>query len=264
MECLTPIKSREPITQALAVSKFTWCLIAVALGLAVGGAAVVDWRQVMELAGRHPLLGAEVAIFAGAIPGFLLSRRKPVRRSRSRSLDRYYRTLVTADPPPAAGYTHYLPCTLLGRGPIDASQPVPSATVRQSPAISGILYAGPDGICFRPNATPHPSPTISVAASASASASSPVHTGNGNGFGEITRRQPDLPTGFEIGPVRMVTATALQIAPAGLSADPNEAPEFAMLMEWPAGQALFAVPSIGDTLPRLHDCLDTLRWGNAS
>jgi len=231
MECLTPIKSREPITQALAVSKFTWCLIAIALGLAVGCAAVVDWRQVMELAGRHPLLGAEVAIFAGAVPGFLLSRRKPIRRSRTRSLDRYYRTLVTADPPPAAGYTHYLPCSLLGRGPIDTAQPVPSATVRQSPAISGILYAGPDGICFRPNAAPD---------------------------------QPELPTGFEIGPVRMVTATAIGIAPAGISADPNEAREFAMLMEWPSGQALFAVPSIGDTLPRLHDCLDTLRWGNAS
>jgi hypothetical protein len=230
MECLTPIKSREPITQALAVSKFTWCLIAIALGLAVGGAAVVDWRQVMESAGRHPLLGAEIAIFAGGVPGFLLSRRNPARRSRTRSLDRYYRTLVTADPPPAAGYTHYLPCTLLGRGPIDTSLPVPSAMVRQSPAISGILYAGPDGICFRPHATP----------------------------------QPDLPTGFEIGPVRMVTATALAIAPARLSADPTEAPEFAMLMEWPTGQALFAVPSIGDTLPRLHDCLDTLRWGNAS
>jgi hypothetical protein len=231
MECLTPIKSREPITQALAVSKFTWCLIAIALGVAVGGAAVVDWRQVMELASRHPLLGAEIAIFAGAVPGFLLSRRNPARRSRTRSLDRYYRTLVTADPPPAAGYTHYLPCTLLGRGPIDASQPVPSATVRQSPAISGILYAGPDGICFRPNAAPD---------------------------------LPGLPTGFEIGPVRMVTATAIGIAAAGISADPNEAPEFAMLMEWPSGQALFAVPSIGDTLPRLHDCLDTLRWGNAS
>ena len=102
MECLTPIKSREPITQALAVSKFTWCLIAIALGLAVGGAAVVDWRQVMESAGGHPLLGAEIAIFAGAVPGFLLSRRNPARRSRTRSLDRYYRTLVTADPPPAA------------------------------------------------------------------------------------------------------------------------------------------------------------------
>jgi hypothetical protein len=62
----------------------------------------------------------------------------------------------------------------------------------------------------------------------------------------------------------MVTATAIGIAPAGIAADPNEAHEFAMLMEWPSGQALFAVPSIGDTLPRLHDCLDTLRWGNAS
>jgi hypothetical protein len=263
MECLTPIKSREPITQALAVSKFTWCLIAIALGLAVGGAAVVDWRRIMELAGRHPLLGAEVAIFAGAIPGFLLSRRKPVRRSRTRSLDRYYRTLVTADPPPAAGYTHYLPCTLLGRGPIDTSHPVPSAMVRQFPAISGILYAGPDGICFRPHAAAHPSPTISVSSGAAASASSPAHTGKGNGFGDVALPQLELPTGFEIGPVRMVSATAIAVAPAGLSADPHDAPEFAMVMEWPAGQALFAVPSIGDTLPRLHDCLDTLRWGNA-
>ena len=133
MECLTPIKSREPITQALAVSKVTWCVIAVALGVAIGGAAVVDWHTVIGTLGRHPLFEAEVAIFAGAVPGFFLSRRKPVRRSRTRSLDRYYRTLVTADPPPAAGYTHYLPCTLLGRGPIDASLRVPAAAVRQNP-----------------------------------------------------------------------------------------------------------------------------------
>jgi hypothetical protein len=257
MECLTPIKSREPITQVLAVSKVTWCVIAVALGVAIGGAAVVDWHTVIGTLGRHPLIEAEVAIFAGAIPGFLLSRRQPVRRSRARSLDRYYRTLVTADPPPAAGYTHYLPCTLLGRGPLDASLPVPAASVRQNPSMSGILYAGPDGICFRPNSALHPSPAHSPA---EAAASAEIGTGLVEGNGPSS----DLPVGFEIGPVRMVTATAVEIAPGGLSQDPNEPPEFAMLMEWPDGQALFAVPSIGDTLPRLHDCLDTLRWGTAS
>jgi hypothetical protein len=236
------------------VSKFTWCIIAIALGVAVGGAAVVDWRLVMETLGRHPLFGAEVAIFAGAVPGYMLSRRKPVRRSRTRSLDRYYRTLVTADPPPAAGYTHYLPCTLLGRGQIDATQPVPPATLRQSPAISGILDAGPDGICFRPNSAPHSSDMSAT----------PVFTGNGTTSVEGDGRSQGLSAAFEIGPVRMVTATAVAIAPGGLSADPNEPAEFAMLMEWPEGQALFAVPSIGDTLPRLHDCLDTLRWGTAS
>lgn len=259
MECLTPIKSREPITQALEVSKFTWCLIAIALGLAVGGAAVVDWHLVMEAAARHPLLGAEIAIFAGAVPGYMLSRRKPVRRSRTRSLDRYYRTLVTADPPPAAGYTHYLPCTLLGRGPFDVTQPVPAAAVRQQPAISGILYAGPDGICFRPNAVAHPSPSFAIGAPAAPKPA--LVEGNDHG---VQLPVAELPMGFEIGPVRMVTATALEVARSGLAIDPNEAPEFAMLMEWPEGQALFAVPSIGDTLPRLHDCLDTLRWGAAS
>jgi hypothetical protein len=255
MECLTPIKSREPITQALAVSKVTWSVIAVALGVAIGGAAVVDWHTVIGTLGRHPLVGAEVAIFVGAVPGFLLSRRKPMRRSRTRSLDRYYRTLVTADPPPAAGYTHYLPCTLLGRGPIDPSLPVPATTVRQNPSMSGILYAGPDGICFRPNSALHPSQSP---AGAEPSAESGTGLVEGNG------RSGDLPVGFEIGPVRMVTATAVEIAPGGLSQDANEPPEFAMLMEWPDGQALFAVPSIGDTLPRLHDCLDTLRWGTTS
>jgi hypothetical protein len=248
MECLTPIKSREPITQALAVSKVTWGIIAVALGVAIGGAAVVDWHAVIGTLGRHPLAEAEVAIFAGAIPGFLLSRRKPVRRSRARSLDRYYRTLVTADPPPAAGYTHYLPCTLLGRGPIDAGLPVPAAAVRNNPSMSGILYAGPDGICFRPNSALHPSQPPAESAT---------------GLVEGSGRPDDLPVGFEIGPVRMVTATAVEIA-AGAPQYHNEPPEFAMLMEWPGGQALFAVPSIGDTLPRLHDCLDTLRWGTAT
>ncbi|GEM_PF-2570806 len=257
MECLTPIKSREPITQALPVSKVTWFVIAVALGIAIGGAAVVDWHTVIGTLGQHPLAEAEVAIVAGAIPGFLLSRRKPVRRSRTRSLDRYYRTLVTADPPPAAGYTHYLPCTLLGRGPIEASLPVPAATVRQNPSISGILYAGPDGICFRPNSALHPSSPQSPAGAAPRAES-------GTGLVEGNGRPGDLSAGFDIGPVRMVTAAAVEIAPGGLSPDPNEPPEFAMLMEWPGGQALFAVPSIGDTLPRLHDCLDTLRWGTAS
>jgi hypothetical protein len=262
MECLTPIKSREPITQALAVSKVTWCIIAVGLGVAIGGAAVVDWHTVISTLGRHPLFEAELAIFAGAVPGFMLSRRKPVRRSRTRSLDRYYRTLVTADPPPAAGYTHYLPCTLLGRGPIDASLPVPAAAVRQNPSMSGILYAGPDGICFRPNSALHPSP--SPAPTPSQSSAGPSLAGSGIALVEGNGHSSDLPVGFEIGPVRMVTATAVAIAPGGLSQDATEAPEFAMLMEWPGGQALFAVPAIGDTLPRLHDCLDTLRWGTAS
>jgi hypothetical protein len=254
MECLTPIKSREPITQALAVSKVTWCVIAVTLGIAIGGAAVVDWHTVIATLGRHPLFGAEVAIFAGAVPGYMLSRRKPVRRSRTRSLDRYYRTLVTADPPPAPGYTHYLPCTLLGRGPINGTLPVPAAAVRENPSMSGILYAGPDGICFRPNSALHPSQPLATATFATP----------GNGRVEGSEQASDLPVGFEIGPVRMVTATAVEIAPAGALREPGESPEFAMLMEWPGGQALFAVPSIGDTLPRLHDCLDTLRWGKAS
>ena len=210
MECLTPIKSREPITQALAVSKVTWCIIAVILGVAVGGAAVVDWHTVIGTLGRHPLFEAEVAIFAGAVPGFMLSRRKPVRKSRARSLDRYYRTLVTADPPPAAGYTHYLPCTLLGRGPIDASVPVPGATVRQNPSMSGILYAGPDGICFRPNSALHPSPSAAQSPAAASLA------GSGTGLVEGSGHSSDLPVGFEIGPVRMVTATAVAIAPGGL------------------------------------------------
>jgi hypothetical protein len=245
MECLTPIKSREPITQGLVVSKFTWSLIAVALGAVVGGAALIDWRAVIDVLRRHPLLQAELAIFIGAFPGYTLSRGLPARRwARPKSLDRYYRTLVTVDPPPAAGYTHYLPCALLRRDPIDTSQMV--ATVSGGQAVaSGILYAGPDGICFRPT-------------TASKSRQSGPHTV----AMPIAVTDETTAKAFEIGPVRMVTATAVKIAQPGQPRAPDATAEYAMLMEWPLGQALFAVPSIGDTLPRLHDCLDKLRWGN--
>ena len=250
MECLTPINSREPITQGLVVSKFTWSLIAVALGAAVGGAALIDWRALLDVMGRHPLLQAEIAICAGALPGYLMSRRTtPLRRARPRSLDRYYRTLVTADPPPAAGFTHYLPCALLGRGPIDSSQLLSPVDAGGGPVVSGILYAGPDGICFRPSAGRTSSP-VELSAPSTSTAGTTAGT-----TGETTAES------FEIGPVRTVTATAIEIAHRGRSPDGHAAPEYAMLMEWPDGQALFAVPSIGDTLPRLHDCLDRLRWG---
>jgi len=244
MECLTPIKSREPLTRGLVVSKFTWLVIALALGAAIGGAALIDWRTVGDAIRHHPLLQAELAIVIGAFPAFVLSRGLvPHPWARPRSLDRYYRTLVTAVPPPAAGYTHYLPCALLERGPIDPTRITAPAKAARRPVVSGILYAGPDGICFRPYAAPKSGPAEPPAPRALVDATA----------------QP-TPDAFDIGPVRMVTAAAVKIDHPSQRPDPQSPPEYAMLMEWPTGQALFAVPSIGDTLPRLHDCLDTLRW----
>ena len=101
----------------------------------------------------------------------------------------------------------------------------------------GVLYAGPAGIRFQPRNVEAP-------------LESDLERGGG-GRG-----------GFEIGPVRMVSATPVALAQRLIARLTQRMPPYALLVRWPNGQALFAVPSIGDTLPRLHKCLDTLRWDN--
>jgi hypothetical protein len=211
-----------------------WGVVAIALGMAVGCALLMDWRGLADSLSRHALLQAELALCAGAIPGFLLTRINRRQSPRQPStLDDLVARGALIPAPPAPGYTHYLPCSLLARDATAASWTAGRHEARgrdgRSAVTPGVLYAGPAGIRFQPQTAP--------AAAAADSA-------------------------FEIGPVRMVSATPVALAQRRVARLAHRMPPYAMLVCWPAGQALFAVPSIGDTLPRLHDCLDLLRWGS--
>jgi hypothetical protein len=227
VQCLAPFEPREPSRSGgVAATRVPWLIAAVGLGAVIGVGCLVDWRAWMAALQHHTLLEAEIAIIVGALPGYLLSQATPVRRHNKQptGLDRMYAGPATT-PPPLPGYTHYLPCALLARdggaARIGDAAPDPGRDV-----APGVMYVGPSGIRFEPRA--------GVAGSARA--------------------------GFDIGPVRMVKAHPVELARRGLSRVTTPA-RYAMLMQWPGGRALFAVPSIGDTLPRLHDCLDTLRFG---
>jgi hypothetical protein len=241
MQNLAPIEPREAQAggrtgegDGAAGGSVPWGVVAIALGVAVGCALLIEWRDLADTLSRHALLQAELALCAGAIPGFLLTRvnRRATPR-RASILDDLVAQGTLIPAPPAPGYTHYLPCSLLAR---DA--PETSWTTNRNDAhgrdgrhagTPGVLYAGPAGIRFQPQTAP----VAAVADSA-----------------------------FEIGPVRMVSATPVALARRRMARLTHRMPPYAMLVRWPAGQALFAVPSIGDTLPRLHDCLDLLRWGS--
>jgi hypothetical protein len=243
MQNLAPIEPREAQTggstgedegRSATGGSVPWRAVAIALGLAVGCALLMDWRDLADSLSRHALLQAELALCAGAIPGFLLTRinRRPSPR-RASTLDDLVARGALIPAPPAPGYTHYLPCSLLARNATAAVWTVGHNGARagdgRTAVTPGVLYAGPAGIRFQPQAAP--------AAAAADSA-------------------------FEIGPVRMVSATPVPLARRRIARLAHRMPPYAMLVRWPAGQALFAVPSIGDTLPRLHDCLDLLRWGS--
>jgi hypothetical protein len=239
MQNLAPIEPREAQTgggtgEGAAGSSVPWGVVAIALGMAVGCALLVDWRDLADSLSRHTLLQAELALCAGAIPGFLLTRidrRESPRRASI--LDDLVARGALIPVPPAPGYTHYLPCSLLARDARAATWTADRSDARgrdgRNPVTPGVLYAGPAGIRFQPQTAP-------VAAAADSA--------------------------FEIGPVRMVSATPVALARRRMARLAHRLPHYAMLVRWPAGQALFAVPSIGDTLPRLHDCLDALRWGS--
>jgi hypothetical protein len=214
-----------------------WAAIAVGLAIAALVALVLNWRVVMDTLHAYPLLRAELAICGGALPGFLASQAdfSAWRDQRNRSrLDRLLASTATVPVPPAPGYTHYLPCALLGNGNLATSQPTRGPALT-SGAWAGVLYVGPAGLQFRT------SPVESKTVGAGSLASPPAR--------------------FDINPAREVMATAVVLSHPLLGRSTLMEPRYAMLLRWPTGQALFGVPSIGDTLPRLHSCLDTIRWG---
>jgi hypothetical protein len=142
---------------------------------------------------------------------------------------------VAARPLPSApGYTHYLPCALLGNGRLAASQPVHAPAIT-SGAWSGFLFVGPAGMEFQSV------PPSEDTAAAPLAIDSP-------------------PERIEMGPVRELVATPVALDHRVLSRSSGGEPAYALQVRWPGGMALFGVPTIGDTVPALHRCLDTFRW----
>jgi hypothetical protein len=236
---LAPFEPREPSRPVGAVAtRLPWVIAAVGLGAVIGGIGILfDWRDWVVALQRHALLEAEIAIAVGALPGYLLSQAKfPRRRDRRPTgLERTDASSVTVSPAP--GYTHYLPCALLARDTGDARTAASSTPELRRDVVTGIMYVGPSGIRFQPGCVPVPDAASAAAAAADHAALS-----------------------IDIGPVRMVSAHPVKLARRGLARVTTPV-HYAMLMQWPGGRALFSVPWIGDTLPKLHDCLDNLRFG---
>ncbi len=202
--------------------------------------AVLNWRVIMETLHTYPLLRAELAICGGALPGFLASQAKlgGLRRPRRTKLDQL---LTAVGPvPPAPGYTHYLPCALLGNANIATSQPARGPALT-SGAWAGVLYVGPAGLQFQ------------------ASAAKGAAMGQ-----EQLSKSLAVPPRFDIAPVRSVVATTVLMSHPTLGRSTLEEPRYALEVRWATGQALFGVPSIGDTVPGLYQCLDAIRWDGHS
>jgi hypothetical protein len=244
MQSLAPIEPRQTVPDRPAATKLTWGMATIAVGAAACVALFLDWHDVADSLRRHALVQAEIAICLGALPGFLLSRSRPRRPwRRSTIVDRLHAVATPVPRPPAPGYTHYLTCTLLAHDADDTGEVISESISRtgggRTRVSPGMLFLGPAGITFQP--------AVTEAGREAARAS-----------------EWDPPSvAFEIGPVRMVRAVPVALATGRLPRMGFQLPPHAMLVCWPAGRALFAVPAIGDTLPRLHDCLDTLRWGTS-
>jgi hypothetical protein len=243
MQSLAPIEPRETVPERAAATKLTWGMATIAICAAACVALLLNWHDVADSLRRHTLLQAEIAICLGALPGFLLSRSRPRRPGRrSSTVDRLHAVATPIPRPPAPGYTHYLACTLLAHDADDTGEVIAESISRtgggRTRVSPGMLFLGPAGITFAPAETER----------------------------DATRAcEWDPPSeAFEIGPTRMVRAVPVAIATGRLPRFGFRLPPHAMLVCWPAGRALFAVPAIGDTLPRLHECLDTLRWGTPS
>lgn len=246
MQSLAPIEPRETVPDGAMTTKLTWGMAAIAIAAAACVAVLLNWRDLADSLHRHSLIQAEIAICLGALPGFLLSR-GPSRQfwRRPTIVDRLHAAAIPVPRPPGPGYTHYLSCTLLAHDADDTGEVISESISRsgggRTRIAQGMLFLGPAGITFEP-AAPETEQHDATRAS-----------------------EWDPPSeAFEIGPVRMVRAVPVSLATGRLPRLGVRLPPHAMLVCWPGGRGLFAVPAIGDTLPRLHDCLDTLRWGTST
>jgi hypothetical protein len=210
--------------------------MAVGMGVALVVVVALNWHVVVQTLHAHPLLRAELAICGGALPGFLASQidMEAWLRRRPSKLDQLLASAVSEPMPPAPGYTHYLPCALLGSANLATNQPE-RGPARTTGAWAGVLYVGPSGLQFR---------------------CSSANPDQDQGAGSIAAP----PARFDIGPVRAVVARPVALVHPVLGRSTPLEPRYALEVLWPNGHAFFSVPSIGDTLPRFYRCLDTLRW----
>jgi hypothetical protein len=241
MQSLAPFEPGEAGPQGASATRVPWFIVGVTIGVALVGFLLMSWREVIDLLRRHTVLQAELAVCGGTLAGLVLSRMEmgPLMRKRLALLD---------------GYTHYLPCVILM-----ADEPTANLTAaiqgRSEAAVvkaaaSGVLYVGPKGalLCTitSDNGTrPH-----------RAQASRVWLPWPRAGKPESVMQTSLL----DLGPVRQVTAVSLAMPQGHIARLARIRPRYAMLLRWPTGQALMAIPAIGDTLPKLHRCFDELRW----
>jgi hypothetical protein len=175
----------------------------------------------------------------------------PVMQRRLAALDALYEHAATSPIRIEAGYTHYLPCVLLLRADAATNLAAHLASGSETRAlqhpIAGILYVGPAGVRL------HIIPRTARAGGGETNAqAAPAAAPNGNG-----------PSDIDMGVVRQVTAASIALPQSRFARLARTRPHHVMAVRWPTGQAIMAIPAIGATLPRLHRCLDEIRWGAA-
>jgi hypothetical protein len=214
-------------------------VVPVAIGVLVLAIVTLNWHFVASALNDHPLLRAELAICAGALPGFMAATADPNRRRRHRStkLDHLLADVAAKALPAAPGYTHYLPCVLLGSGKLAASQPARGPAMT-SGMVGGFLFVGPAGMQFQS-----------------------ADSTEGSRFGADSI--DPVPGPIDMGPIRELVATPVALVHPALSRA-ADGKRYALQVRWPGGLALFGVPTVGDTLPSLHRCLDVFKWGKAA
>jgi hypothetical protein len=212
----------------------------VGIGVLVLGIVTLNWHFVASAFNDHPLVRAELAICAGALPGFLAATADPKRRRRRRStkLDHLLADVAARPLPAAPGYTHYLPCALLGSGKLAANQPSHGPAMTGG-MVGGFLFVGPAGMQFQA-------------------------AGSSEGSKSGTDSVDPAPGHIDMGPVRELVATPVALSHPALPRSADGKAGYALQIRWPGGLALFGVPTIGDTLPPLHRCLDVFKWGKAA
>jgi hypothetical protein len=243
MQCLVPFEPRDAGPRGATASRLPWFVAVATCGAALGILALFNWRELADTLHRHAVLQAELGVCGGTLIGLLVARMEvgPLMRRRLAILDRLYEAAAASPVPVQAGYTHYLPCVLLFTDTEDSNVAARmrhgSEMAALKSAIGGLLYVGPAGMQFQESGANHPTP--------------PEAPQEGIGPGRT----------LHMGSVRQIAAAPVALPQGWVTRTTRVRPRYAMLVRWPAGQAVLAVPSIGDTLPRLHDCLDDLKWG---
>jgi len=249
MQCLAPLDPRDLSSRAQVAARAPRQIFLVTACALCAAFVMFYWRDVGDLLRRYMLLQFELGVVGVTTVAVWVSRLEigvgPITSRHLVELDAMYEEAAAAPESTEAGFTHYLPCVMLISGRARANVIHALRTRRRrdflATAIGGKLYLGPRGVEFRPTPVPRDG---------------------------VRRRQDLVQSVIPMGSVRSLTASTAPLlthAPLGLLPTRRR---FAMLVDWGGaagdqntGQAVFAVPSIGDTMPRLNRTLDELRWG---